>query len=70
MGIKEKEGSSLTHSGLLILLHWALEHKNVLRVLRLQTLEINSVVKDPTYLDPSLVTEVKYSSLTIIHHIY
>jgi hypothetical protein len=28
------------------------------------------VVKDPTYLDPSLVTEVKDSSLTILHQIY
>jgi hypothetical protein len=45
---------------------WALEHKDVLRVLRLQTLEINSMVKDPTYLDPSLVSGVKYSSHTIL----
>jgi hypothetical protein len=28
------------------------------------------MVKYPTYIDPSLVTEVKYSSLTILHHIY
>jgi hypothetical protein len=42
----------------------------VLRVLTQQTLEINSVVKDPTYLDPSLVTEVEDSSLTILHQIY
>jgi hypothetical protein len=27
-------------------------------------------VKDPTYLDPSLVMEVKFFSLTILHHIY
>jgi hypothetical protein len=28
------------------------------------------VVKDPTQPGPSLVTEVKYSSLTILHQIY
>jgi hypothetical protein len=28
------------------------------------------MVKDPTYLDPSLVTEVKDPSLTILHQIY
>jgi hypothetical protein len=28
------------------------------------------VVKNPTYIDPCLVTEVKYSSLTILHQIY
>jgi hypothetical protein len=28
------------------------------------------VVKDPTYLDLSLVTKVKDSSLTILHQIY
>jgi hypothetical protein len=54
-----------------------------LRVFRLQTLEINSVVKDSTYLDPSLVSGVKdstyldpslvpgvqYSSHTILHQV-
>jgi hypothetical protein len=45
-------------------------HLGVLRVFIEQTLEITSVVKDPTQLDPSLVTEVKYSSLTILHQIY
>jgi hypothetical protein len=44
-------------------------HLGVLRVLK-QTLEISSVVKDPTQLDPSLVTEVKDSSLTILHQFY
>jgi hypothetical protein len=42
-------------------------HLGVLRVLTEQTLEISSVVKDPTFPDPSLVTEVKYSSLTMLH---
>ena len=42
----------------------------VLRVLTEQTLEINSVVKDPTQPGPSLVTEVKYSSLTILHQFH
>ena len=28
------------------------------------------MVKDPSYLDPSLVTEVKDSSLTILYRIY
>jgi hypothetical protein len=28
------------------------------------------VMKDPTQLGPSLVTKVKYSSLTILHQIY
>jgi hypothetical protein len=36
-------------------------HLGVLRVLNEQTLEISYVVKDPTFPDPSLVTEVKYS---------
>jgi hypothetical protein len=45
-------------------------HLGVLRVLAEQTLEINSVVKYPTYIDPILVTEVKYSSLTILNQIY
>jgi hypothetical protein len=45
-------------------------HLGVLRVLIEQTLEINSVVKYPTQPDPSLVTEVKDSSLTILHQIY
>jgi hypothetical protein len=40
-----------------------------LRVLGEQTLEIISVVKDSTFLDPSLVKEVKYPSLTIIHQL-
>jgi hypothetical protein len=31
-----------------------------------KTLEINSVVKDPTFLDPSLVPEVQQSSHTIL----
>jgi hypothetical protein len=39
-------------------------HLGVLRVLIEQTLEISSVVKDPTQLGPSLVMEVKDSS----HH--
>jgi hypothetical protein len=39
----------------------------VLRVLTEQTLEISSVVKDPTFPDPSLAKEVKDSSLTILH---
>jgi hypothetical protein len=42
-------------------------HLGVLRVLTEQTLEISSVVKDPTFPDPSLVKEVKDSSLTILH---
>jgi hypothetical protein len=45
-------------------------HLGVLRVLTEQTLEISSVVKDPTFPDPSLVMEVKDSSLTILHQIY
>jgi hypothetical protein len=45
-------------------------HLGVLRVLTEQTLEISSVVKDPTQPGPSLVTEVKYSSLTILHQFY
>jgi hypothetical protein len=44
-------------------------HLGVLRVLTEQTLEISSVVKDPTQPGPSLVTEVKYSSLTILHQL-
>jgi hypothetical protein len=39
----------------------------VLRVLIEQTLEINSMVKDPTFPNPSLAKEVKDSSLTILH---
>jgi hypothetical protein len=42
-------------------------HLGVLRVLTKQTLEISSVVKDPTQLGPSLVTQMKDSSLTILH---
>jgi hypothetical protein len=42
-------------------------HLGVLRVLTEQTLEISSVVKDPTQPGPRLVTEVKDSSLTILH---
>jgi hypothetical protein len=38
----------------------------VLRVFRLQTLEINLVVKYSTYLDPRLVPRVQYSSHTIL----
>jgi hypothetical protein len=45
-------------------------HLGVLRVLTEQTLDISSVVKDPTQPDPSLVTEVKDSSLTILHQFY
>jgi hypothetical protein len=45
-------------------------HLGVLRVLTEQTLEISSVVKDPTQPGPSLVTEVKDSSLTILHQFY
>jgi hypothetical protein len=45
-------------------------HLGVLRVLTEQTLEISSMVKDPTQPDPSLVTEVKYFSLTILHQFY
>jgi hypothetical protein len=44
----------------------ALEH-TVLRVLILQTLENNSVVKDSTQLVPSLVSGMKYSTHTILH---
>ena len=40
-----------------------------LGVLTKQTLEISSVVKDPTQPDPSLITEVKDSSLTILHQL-
>jgi hypothetical protein len=45
-------------------------HLGVLRVLTEQTLEISSVVKDPTQPGPSLVTEVKDPSLTILHQFY
>jgi hypothetical protein len=45
-------------------------HLGVLRVLTEQTLEISSVVKDSTQPGPSLVTEVKDSSLTILHQFY
>jgi hypothetical protein len=45
-------------------------HLGVLRVLTEQTLEIISMVKDPTQPGPSLVTEVKDSSLTILHQFY
>jgi hypothetical protein len=45
-------------------------HLGVLRVLTQQTLEINSVVKDPTQPGPSLVMEVKDSSPTILHQIH
>jgi hypothetical protein len=33
------------------------------------TLEINSMVKDPTYLDPGLVPGVQYSSHTILQQV-
>ena len=49
-----------------ILLVDALEH-TVLRVLILQTLENNSVVKDSTHLVLSLVSGMKYSTHTILH---
>jgi hypothetical protein len=45
-------------------------HLGVLRVLTEQTLEINSMLKDPTQPGPSLVTEVKDFSLTILHQFY
>jgi hypothetical protein len=45
-------------------------HLGVLRVLTEQTLEIISVVKDPTQPGPSLVTKVKNPSLTILHQLY
>ena len=45
-------------------------HLGVFGVLTEQTLEINSMVKYPTQPGPSLVMEVKYSSLTILHQIY
>ena len=48
-----------------ILLVDALEH-TVLRVLILQTLVNNSVVKDSTHLVPSLVSGMKYSTHTIL----
>jgi len=41
----------------------------VLRVLSKQTLETSKEVKDPSVPGPSLVKEVKDSSLTILHHI-
>jgi hypothetical protein len=44
-------------------------HFGVLRVLTEQTLEISSMVKNPTFPNPSLVMEVKYSSLTILHQL-
>jgi hypothetical protein len=43
-------------------------HLGVLRVLIEQTLEIGPVLKYPTQPGPILVTEVKDSSLTIVHH--
>jgi hypothetical protein len=42
----------------------------VLRVLTEQTLEIISVVKDPTFPDPIFVKEVNDSSLIILHQFY
>jgi hypothetical protein len=45
--------------------YWALEH-TVLRVLRIQTLENNLMVKDSTHLVPSLVSGMKYSTHTIL----
>jgi hypothetical protein len=47
--------------------YWALEH-TVLRVLRIQTLENNSVVKDSTHLVPSLVSGMQYSTHTNLQH--
>jgi hypothetical protein len=44
-------------------------HMGVLRVLTEQTLEISSVVKHPTFPDPRLAKEVKYSSLIILHQL-
>jgi hypothetical protein len=44
-------------------------HLGVLRVLTKQTLEISSVVKDPTQPSPRLVTKVKYFSLTILRQL-
>jgi hypothetical protein len=44
----------------------ALEH-TILRVLILQTLVNNSVVKYSTHLVPSLVSGMKYSTHTILH---
>jgi hypothetical protein len=44
-------------------------HLGVLRVLIEQTLEISSMVKNPTQPSPRLVTEVKDSSLTILHQL-
>jgi hypothetical protein len=63
---KEESGAHL-----LFILHFgyllvdALEH-TVLRVLILQTLVSNSVVKDSTHLAPSLVSGMKYSTHTIL----
>jgi hypothetical protein len=48
-------------------LYWDLEHI-VLIVLRIQTLENKSLVKDLTHLVPSLVLGMKYSTHTIIKH--
>jgi hypothetical protein len=45
-------------------------HLGVLRVLTEQTLEIRLVVKYSTQPGPSLVMEVKYSFLTILHQFY
>jgi hypothetical protein len=47
----------------------ALEH-TVLRVLILQTLVNNSVVKDSTHLVPSLASGMTYSTHTILHPSY
>ena len=44
-------------------------HLGVLRVFTEQTLEINSVVKDSTFYDPSLAKEAKDSSLTILYQL-
>jgi hypothetical protein len=41
----------------------------VLRVLTEQNLEMSSMVKESTFPDPSLVTEVRDSSLMILHQL-
>jgi hypothetical protein len=67
---KKYKGKARAHLSFILdiwyLLVDALEH-TVLRVLRLQTLENNSVVKDSTHLVPSLVSGMKYSTHTILH---
>jgi hypothetical protein len=70
-GYKREIGASILSLCCLYFDVWLLArepmHLGVLRVLTEQTLEINSVVKDSTFLDPSLAKEVKDSSLTILH---